>query len=72
MTHRDFSRYISTDEDRLTVHRWVYGSTIVYGLLALLVIGDIAVRNHQTDPSHNAKTTGPIPMTIATNKIRTQ
>jgi len=51
--HRDFSRYISTDEDRLTFRKWVRGLAIFYGLMGLLVVSFVAVRNYQTDMSHN-------------------
>jgi hypothetical protein len=50
---RDFSRYISTDEDRLTFRKWVRGFAIFYGLVGLFVVGFVAVRNYQTDMSHN-------------------
>ena len=71
MRHRDFSRYISTDEDRRTVRRWLCVSAIGYGLLGLLVIGGSAVRFPQADTSHTVKEAGPIPMTTASNTIHT-
>ena len=41
---RDFSRDISTDEDRLTFRKWVRGFAIFYGLVGLFVVGFVAVR----------------------------
>ena len=65
--HRDFSRYISTDEDRLTFRKWVRGLAIFYGLMGLLVVSFVAVRNYQTDMSHNAAAATPAAKMIAIN-----
>lgn len=51
--YRDFSRYISTDEDRRTFRKWVRGLAVFYGLVGLLVASFVVVRNYQADISHN-------------------
>jgi hypothetical protein len=43
--YRDLSSYISTDEDRLTFRKWVRGLAAFYGLMGLLVVSFVAVRN---------------------------
>jgi len=67
---RDFSRYISTDEDRLTFRNWVRGFAIFYGLVGLFVVGFVAVRNYQTDMSRNAAAATPAAKMIAINNSR--
>jgi hypothetical protein len=47
--YRDFSSDISTDEDRLTFRKWVRGLAVFYGLMGLLFVSFVAVRNYQTD-----------------------
>jgi hypothetical protein len=47
--YRDFSNDISTDEDRLTFRKWVRGLAVFYGLMGLLFVSFVAVRNYQTD-----------------------
>jgi len=66
---RDFSKYLSTDEDRLTFRKWIRGLVILYGLTGLFLVGFVMVRNYQTDVSYSAAS--PAPTTIATNTNRT-
>jgi hypothetical protein len=68
--HRDFSKYISTDEDRLTFRRWVRGLGIFYGLVAFVVGSFVAVRSYQIDTSHHAAAADPAATMIATNNNR--
>jgi hypothetical protein len=63
--HRDFSKFISTDDDRRTVRKWVFGTAIFYGLAGLIVVGSVAVRNHQTDVASTAA--APAQVAIAIN-----
>jgi hypothetical protein len=67
---RDFGRYISTDEDRLTFRKWVRGLAIFYGLVGLFVVSFVAVRNYQTDMSHNTAAATPAARMIAINNSR--
>ena len=64
---RDFGRYISIDEDRLTFRKWVRGLAIFYGLVGLFVVSFVAVRNYQTDMSHNTAAATPAARMIAIN-----
>jgi len=69
--HRHFSEYISTDEDRLTFRKWMRGIAIFYGLIGLLVVSFVTVRNAQTDMSHNGAAAAPTANTMtAINKTR--
>ena len=71
--HRDFSSYISTDEDRLTFRKWVRGLAVFYGLIGLLVVSFVAVRNYQADISHNGAAAAPAANTMAAiKKIETR
>ena len=70
--YRDLSSYISTDEDRLTLRKWVRGLAVFYGLMGLLVVSFVAVLNYQTDMSHNGAAAAPAANTMAAiNKTRT-
>lgn len=69
--YRDLNSYISTDEDRLTYRKWVRGLAAFYGLIGLLVVSFVAVRNYQTNISHNGATAVPAENTMAAiNKIQ--
>ena len=68
--YRDFSKYISTDEDRLTFRKWVRGLGIFYALVALVVGSFVAVQSYQTDMSHHAAAAGPAATMIAINNNR--
>jgi hypothetical protein len=68
--HRDFSEYISTDEDRLTFRKWLVGLGAFYGLSILLIVSLVAVRSHQTIMPHNVAVVAPAATTIAINNNR--
>ena len=66
--YRDFTNYISTDEDRLTCRKWVRGLGVFYGLMGLLVVSFVAVRNYQAGMSHNEAAVAPATNAMASIK----
>jgi len=66
--HHDFRKFISTDEDRLIVRKWIRGLVILYGLVGLLLVGIIAAQNFQTDVSYSAAVSAPTAMAINSNR----
>ena len=52
--HRDFSKYMPTNEDRLTIRKWKNSLEIFYGLALLLLVSFVAVQNRQTGMPHDA------------------
>jgi hypothetical protein len=54
----------------LTFRKWARGLAIFYGLVGLFVVSFVAVRNHQTDMSHNAAAATPAARMIAINNNR--
>jgi len=65
--HRDSGEFISTDEDQLTVRKWIRNLAILYGLMGLLLVGIIAVQNFQIDLSYSAAA-APTATAINTNR----
>ena len=66
--HREFTRCFANKEDWLTFRRWMRGIAIFYGLIGLLVVSFVAVRNPQTHISHNAVATTPANVTMTNNR----
>jgi hypothetical protein len=52
--HRDFSKYISTNDDKLTFRKWKNSSGVLYGLALLLLVSFVAIQNRPTWMSHQA------------------
>jgi hypothetical protein len=52
--HRDFSKYISTNDDRLTFRKWRNSYGLFYGLALLLLVSFVAVQSRSTGMPHQA------------------
>jgi len=68
--HRDLSKYIATEEDRLTVRKWTLGFAVFYGLLGVFLVGTVAARNYHADAASH--TTSPASVTVAANGNRSR
>jgi hypothetical protein len=52
--HRDFSKYISTNDDRLTFRKWKSSSGMIYGMALLLLVSFAAIQSRSTGMPHQA------------------
>jgi hypothetical protein len=52
--HRDFSKYISTNDDRLTFRKWRNSLGLFYGVVLLLLVSFVAIQNRSMGMPHQA------------------
>jgi hypothetical protein len=52
--HRDFGKYISTNDDRLTFRKWKNSLGIFFGLALLLLVSFVAIQSRSTGMPHQA------------------